>query len=428
MNWDEKNCKNNFDLKKQLHNIFFILGLVIQNILVDNNFLEYVNINDIYKTLYHIFKTRYLNILNTHLDSSHTEKNENNSLLRDDTDSLKKGNDNISPLINDDHISEHMNDHIIGSRKNKLLLSGENNKPLSYNNKSTNSNNNMSENYHETDSPVQNITPLHIESNFFYEQIKLKFENIFSHSPQREKYNNLNFIQIHNLKCLKYAITACIYSHIKISGKSICLRNILNTTNFFISLLINNNNYSDHHHHHHKKKRSNVYINSLKDTVHNINTYEPIIKENIYQEKEESLKMERIALFTSSFKLSNNIMKYSLLYELMFITRSPYIINKFLLSVFNDVLCIPNINNKYDDTVIVFSCILFVNHFFYHINQKSKETKNNSWKDKNKILYINQVQKIIKLFLLLCPHNQIEQMDNIRRFTKKIVQMYSHMY
>ncbi|EWC75985.1 hypothetical protein C923_03331 [Plasmodium falciparum UGT5.1] len=401
---------------------------VIQNILVDNNFLEYVNINDIYKTLYHIFKTRYLNILNTHLDGSHTEKNENNSLLRDDTDSLKKGNDNISPLINDDHISEHMNDHIIGSRKNKLLLSGENNKPLSYNNKSTNSNNNMSENYHETDSPVQNITPLHIESNFFYEQIKLKFENIFSHSPQREKYNNLNFIQIHNLKCLKYAITACIYSHIKISGKSICLRNILNTTNFFISLLINNNNYSDHHHHHHKKKRSNVYINSLKDTVHNINTYEPIIKENIYQEKEESLKMERIALFTSSFKLSNNIMKYSLLYELMFITRSPYIINKFLLSVFNDVLCIPNINNKYDDTVIVFSCILFVNHFFYHINQKSKETKNNSWKDKNKILYINQVQKIIKLFLLLCPHNQIEQMDNIRRFTKKIVQMYSHMY
>ncbi|CRG96195.1 conserved Plasmodium protein, unknown function [Plasmodium gallinaceum] len=317
---------NSINLKKELHNTLVVIGFIIETILNDNNILESVNINDIYKTLYDIFKSRYMCILS----------NSNSYKEKDNTDQNKE--------------------------------------------------------------------------NLLNEEIKLKFTKIFYGQKKKKE-----LITIKNLSCIKYAIAGCIYLHGKISNKNISLRNILNIIDYNISLL-NNNIYT-------KYGISKSYI---RDVTSSINHYKPIIKENIYHEKEESLKMERICLYSSRFKLSNNISKYSLLYELMFITRSPFIINKFLFSVFNDVICIPNINDKYNDVVIVISCILFVNHFFYHINQKYKI--NSQFFCFIKKIYQYQVEKIMNIFLLLNTTNHIQEVKNIISLMKKIIYLYSIKY
>ncbi|CRH00015.1 conserved Plasmodium protein, unknown function [Plasmodium relictum] len=330
MKLHKNNSNNNsksINLKKELHNTLVVIGFIIETILNDNNILECVNINDIYKTLYDIFKSRYVCILNNY-DSSKEKDNNNQD-----------------------------------------------------------------------------------EENLLNEEIKLKFTEIFFEKKKKER----ELITIKNLSCIKYAIAGCIYLHGKISNKNISLRNILNTIDYNIFLL-NSNIYT----------KFGISKSDIKEITFSINQFKPIIKENIYHEKEESLKMERICLYSSQFKLSNNISRYSLLYELMFITRSPFIINKFLFSVFNDVICIPNISDKYNDVVIVISCILFVNHFFYHINQKYKI--NSQFFCFIKKIYLYQVEKIINIFLLLNPTNHILEIKNIISLTKKIIYLYSIKY
>ncbi|KAI4838268.1 hypothetical protein MKS88_002742 [Plasmodium brasilianum] len=372
----QKNKKNIIDLKKKLNNTLVVIGLIIEMILSDDNILEIVSINDIYKTIFYVFRSRYNCILNE-LELCE-EKNEG---------LLQKG-----------HLLQSEEDKEVEMVRGSELVRDVN-----------------------TVKNVQVIKDAHgvknaqvIRNVQMVKEIRLKFSQIFYSPPKRGS----ELMPISNLRCIKHAIAGCLYMHGKITSSKISLRNVLNNIDYNIYLL-NKCAYTT------KCVISKEEIQ--KFTVH-INHYEPIIKENIYHEKEESLKMEKLSLYILSFKLSNNIFKYSLLYELMFITRSPFIINKFLFSVFNDVICIPNIKDKYNDIDIVISCILFVNHFFYHINKHCKIVRSPYFMLVKK-MYLSQVEKIVNIFILLNPvNNHLSQMKNIISLTKKICNLYSFIY
>ncbi|GAB66421.1 hypothetical protein PCYB_092070 [Plasmodium cynomolgi strain B] len=244
------------------------------------------------------------------------------------------------------------------------------------------------------------------------EQIKLKFSQIFL-SPLRKKtkqpYND-------KLSSIKYAIAGCTYMHGKIWGKNVSLRNVLNAIDFNLFLL-NNGFYTV------KCGTSKKDAEQLSDSI---NQFEPTSKENIYYEKEQSLKMEKVSLRALSFNLTSSMSKYALLYELMFITRSPYIVNKFLISVFNDVICIPDLESRFDDPAIIISCMLFVNHFLYHINRHDQLSSPHLGLIKEK--YLSQVEKIVNIFLLLNKANPKSDMKDVIFLTKEIVHMYSVTY
>ncbi|SBS83482.1 conserved Plasmodium protein, unknown function [Plasmodium ovale] len=356
MNFCGVNNKGGIDLRKELHNTLVVIGLITEVVLSDNNLLEDVSINDIYKTLFCVFKSRYMDILNE------IQMEERQRGVQ------QQGNTSPRTMVQDP----------IESRDNIKTI-------------------------HQQSDP---------EKNAMAEEIKLRFSQMFFSTKKNKK----ELVSVSNLSCIKYAIAGCIYLHGKISNKKISLRNVLNTIDYNFFLLNNCINIV----------KSEKPKEDIENLIFGINQYEPIIKENIYHAKEESLKMERISLYASSFKLSNNIFKYSLLYELMFITRSPYIINKFLFSVFNDVICIPDINDKYNDTVIVISCFLFVNHFFYYINQYYK--MNSQYFGLVKKMYLLQVEKIMNIFQLLNPDNCISELKNVISLTSKIIRLYSLTY
>ncbi|CAD2103772.1 conserved Plasmodium protein, unknown function [Plasmodium vinckei] len=378
---DNNENKSNFNLEKEIHNILVVFGMVTEIILSDNHLLEYVNVNEIYKILLCIFRARYEDILNDL--QKNTVKNEE-----------KYGEDKIgneSPKGDERDLSQY-ND---SCEKKKIE------------NINTSKNNEVNDIYGD---------------NELAKEIKLKFSKMFYGSPDKKTNCNSNnnnimrLIRINSLNYIKYAITGCIYLHGKISTRKMSLRHILNSLDFNLYIL---NNCMD-------AKNRLTGNSNLKALAFIINQYQPIAKENIYNEKEESLKMEKASLCASSFNISNNIFKYSLLFELMFITRSPFIINKFIYSVFNDMICIPNINNKYNDIVIVISCILFVNHFFYHLNHHHKMTS--PYFKLIKKMYMSQVEKIINIFMLLNPTSYASEMKNVISLVKEIANLYSITY
>ncbi|CDU18124.1 hypothetical protein YYC_04650 [Plasmodium yoelii 17X] len=377
---DNNENKSDFNLEKEIHNILVVFGMVTEIILSDNHLLEYVSFNDIYKILLCIFRARYEDILNGL--QKNTVKNDEKYKEGKIENETPKGDERDLPQYNDSH-----------KKKIENINKSKNNK-------------------------VNDI----YGDNELAKEIKLKFSQMFYGSPDKKTNGNSNnknimrLIPMNSLNYIKYAITGCIYLHGKISTRKLSLRHILNSLDFNLYIL---NNYMN-------TENSLTANSDLKTLAFIINQYQPIVKENIYNEKEESLKMEKASLCASSFNISNNIFKYSLLFELIFITRSPFIINKFIYSVFNDMLCIPNINNKYNDIVIVISCILFVNHFFYHLNHHHKMAS--PYFKLIKKMYMSQVEKIINIFILLNPTTYASEMKNVISLVKEIANLYSITY
>ncbi|GAW80915.1 hypothetical protein, conserved [Plasmodium gonderi] len=357
---------HNMDLRKDMENVLVLFGFITEVILLDNHILESVSINDIYRTVYSILRYRYKTILDDLTLSEGKMRGYVTPPPRENTPESKIQTQKTNVTYLEECCVHRQDDKTIGDKN------------------------------------IDGKIPLG-------ELIKLKFSEIFLF-PKKKK---TELLHINKLNSIKYAIAGCIYLHAKIWVRNISLRNILNAIDYNIFLL-NKGFYII------KYDSSKRDIEKLTDSI---NQFKPTTKENIYYEKEESLKMEKISLNVLSFNLTSSITKYSLLYELMFITRSPFIINKFLLSVFNDVICIPDIDNKYNDVVIVISCILFVNHFFYHINHC--DNLNSLELDMIKKIYYFQVEKIINLFLLLNRGNLKSGMKNIISLTKKISHLYS---
>ncbi|CAA9988167.1 conserved Plasmodium protein, unknown function [Plasmodium knowlesi strain H] len=366
-------CKDNesdpsIELQRNVHNALVVFGLIAEMILVDNHLLESVSINDIYKSVYSLLRGRYESILEV--------------LPPCDERTVY-----ITPVENSPE----------GKVRKSLLKEG---KPL------------LETQEHKPNDTKDGETKATDESPPLAEQIKLKFSEIFL-SPIKRK---ARFPYSDKLSNIKYAIAGCIYMHGKIWGKNVSLRNVLNAIDFNLFLL-NNGFYTV------KCGTSKKDAEQLSDTI---NQFEPTNKENIYYEKEQSLKMEKVCLRALSFNLTSSISKYALLYELMFITRSPYIVNKFLISVFNDVICIPDLESRFDDTTIIISCMLFVNHFLYHINRHDQLSSHHLGLIKKN--YLSQVEKIVNIFLLLKRGNPNSGMKDVIFLTKEIVHLYSVTY
>ncbi|KJP86134.1 hypothetical protein AK88_04257 [Plasmodium fragile] len=364
--FEDNDSKPSTELQRNVHNALVVFGLIAEMILVDNHLLESVSINDIYKSVYCVLRGRYESILEAHVP-------------------LEEGSDYVT-LVG----------HSPEGKVRKALLKEPKLEKQAHRPKYTKSG--------ET-TAADEALPL-------AEQIKLKFSKIFL-SPIKKK-TKLPYTD--KLSNIKYAIAGCIYMHGKIWGKNVSLRNVLNAIDFNLFLL-NNGFYTV------KYGTSKKDAEQLSDSI---NQFEPTSKENIYYEKEQSLKMEKVSLRALSFKLTSSISKYALLYELMFITRSPYIVNKLLISVFNDVLCIPDIGSRFDDTAIIISCMLFVNHFLYHINRHDQLSSPHLEQIKKK--YLSQVEKIVNIFLLLNKANPKSDMKDVILLTKEIVHLYSVTY
>lgn len=349
-----------FDLKSELWNVLTIFGFVAQIILNDNSLLELVNINNIYKTLYEILKSRFLYILN-----------EKENI---DTPKFSQG--------------EGINEKIRKKEKYKTEES-------------------------ETADWGVEISKADEEKTkalMLSKEIKWKFEQIYNSEKKKKERFSIN-----TLRCLKHAVGGCIYFYSKVSNKRISLRNILNSVDYNLFLLNTHNVVIAHP------------LKNVKEQIAStINIYDTIHKENICIDKEESFKMENIALLTCDLKSCTNIKAYSLLYELLFIMKTPYIINKFIYSVFNDVTCIPFIHQNFNDVAVVITCILFVNHFFYFLYKKKNNNPQSALAIKK--IYMEQVQKIMKLFLYLHQSNQKVEMNNILIIFSKIIRLYSVKY
>ncbi|VWU50010.1 conserved protein, unknown function [Hepatocystis sp. ex Piliocolobus tephrosceles] len=443
------------DLKKKLHNILIVFGIIAENILLDNDCLEYVNINNIHKTLFYLLKCRYLDILN-----SLELKTENNIEELSDCNPIEpskndKVNQNITTITNkikthDDKIKTH--DDKIKTHDDRIKTHDDKIKTH--------------------DDKIKTHDDKINEATTFKKELELKFNDMFFNN--KKKIKRANFISITNLNFIKYALTSCIFMHGKIYNKLSSIRNIFNGIDYNLFILhyhlnkqnsilslIYNEAMTVKKNHSLKKKGSNSYKKSDKnsdkksdknsdkrsdknsDKKGDKNSDKKSDKNSdndsdngsvsndqdntkiVFCEKDKLFLMEKFSLCASSFTLSNNIFKYSLLYEIMFITRSPFIINNFILSVFNDTLCIPDVENKYTDVVIVISCILFVNHFFYHINLHSKIKS--SFVFVFKKLYLNQVNKIVNIFINLCPYNHLSELKNVIALTKQIANLYSVM-
>ncbi|ANQ08352.1 Uncharacterized protein PCOAH_00024610 [Plasmodium coatneyi] len=384
---EDNEAEPSTELQRNLHNILVVFGLIAEMILVDNHLLESVSINDIYKSVYCVLRGRYESILDVLLPEE--ERSDDVTPVENSPEGKVQ-----KPLLKEGKPSPKEGKPLLKERKplpKEAQLEKQANRPKHTTGGETKA----------ADEP----TPL-------AEQIKLRFSEIFL-SPIKKK-TKLPYTD--KLSNIKYAIAGCIYMHGKIWGKNVSLRNVLNAIDFNLFLL-NNGFYTV------KCGTSKKDAEELSDSV---NQFEPTSKENIYYEKEQSLKMEKVSLRALSFNLTSSISKYSLLYELMFITRSPYIVNKFLISVFNDVICIPDLESRFDDTVIIISCMLFVNHFFYHICRNDRLSSNHLGVMKKK--YLSQVEKIVNIFLLLNKANPKSGMEDVIFLTKEIVHLYSVTY
>ncbi|EDL45537.1 hypothetical protein, conserved [Plasmodium vivax] len=364
--WEEREEKPPAELQRNVRNALVVFGLVAEMILVDNHLLESVSINDIYKSVYCVLRGRYESILEA-----------------------------LSPV-------EGRSDYVTpggsspeGKVRKPLLKEGKPEKQVSR----------PKHTKGEETNPAE-------EPRQLAEQIKLKFSQIFQRLPKKKT----KLPCTDQLSSIKYAIAGCIYMHGKIWSKNVSLRNVLNAIDFNLFLL-NNGFYT---------VKCGTSKKDAEQLSNSVNQFGPTSKEDIYYEKEQSLKMEKVTLRALSFNLTSSMSKYALLYELMFITRSPYIVNKFLISVLNDVVCIPDVEGRFDDTSIVISCMLFVNHFFYHINRHDQMGSLHLGLVKK--MYLSQVEKIVNIFFLLNKVNPKAGMKDVILLTKEIVYLYSVTY
>ncbi|EUD65601.1 hypothetical protein C922_04107 [Plasmodium inui San Antonio 1] len=377
---EDNESKPSSELQRNVHNALIVFGLVAEMILLENHLLESVSINDIYKSVYCVLRGKYESMLEI-------------------IPPLEQRSDYVTPVENSPE----------GKIRKPLL---KERKPFLKEGKPYLKKSQLEKQENRPNHTKSGETVAADEQLPLADQIKLKFSEIFQ-SPLKKK---TKLPYINKLSSIKYAIAGCIYMHGKIWGKNVSLRNVLNAIDFNLFLL-NNGFYTV------KCGTSKKDAEQLSDRI---NQFEPTSKESIYYEKEQSLKMEKVSLRALSFNLTSNMSRYSLLYELMFITRSPYIVNKFLISVFNDVICIPDIESRFDDTAIIISCMLFVNHFLYHINRNDHLSSSHLGLIKKK--YLSEVEKIVNIFLLLNQANRRSGMRDVIFLTKQIVHLYSVTY